>query len=49
MGKQTVKCPAIDTVQMQFGVGQKRKSWTIQMLLTFCYNNKTLSAILAEH
>ena len=32
----------------QFGVGQKWKSWTIEMLFTFCSNNKTLYVILAQ-
>ena len=40
--------PAIDTLLKQFGVGQKWKSWTIQILFTFCYNIKTLDAILAQ-
>ena len=31
---------------MKFGVGQKCKSCTIDMLFTFCTNNKTLYAIL---
>ena len=32
----------IDTVQIQFGVCQKWKSYTIEVLLTFYYFNKTL-------
>ena len=33
----------------QFGVGQKWKSWAIQMLLAyFCFNNKKLSLIVAQ-
>ena len=32
----------IDTVQIQFGVCQTWKSYTIEVLLTFYYYNKTL-------
>ena len=32
----------IGTVQIQFGVCQKWKSYTIEVLLTFYYYNKTL-------
>ena len=39
--------PNIDTMQIQFGVCQKRKSYTLEVLLTFYYYNKTLKPILA--
>ena len=39
--------PYIDTMQIQFGVCQKRKSYTLEVLLTFYYYNKTLKPILA--
>ena len=32
----------IDTLQIQFGACQKLKSYTIEVLLTFYYYNKTL-------
>ena len=38
----------IKLYNLKFRVGQKWKSWTIEMLFTFCSNNKILYVILAQ-